>query len=63
MAEWMEKVKNELCITVSGLSDDLNSRSKNRKAEFLEYKNNMESLKNAGKSFYKRIYISWTIDF
>jgi hypothetical protein len=46
----MEKVKNELCITFSGLSDDLSSRSKNRKAEFLEYKNNMESLKNTGKS-------------
>ena len=62
-AEWMEKVKNELSITFSGLSDDLNSRSKNRKTELLEYQNNMENLKSTGKSFCKRKYISLTVDF
>jgi len=59
----MEKVKYELCITFSGLSDDFSSRSKNRKTELLEYQNNTESLKNTGKSYFRRKYISLTIDF
>jgi len=59
----MERVKNELCVTFSGLSDDINTRSKNRKTELLEYQNNMESLKSTGKSCFKRKYISLTINF
>jgi hypothetical protein len=59
----MEKVRNELCITFSGLSDDLNSRSKNRKTEILEYQSNMERLKSTGKSCFKRKYIFLTIRF
>jgi len=59
----MEKVKNELCLTFSGLSDDINLRSKNRKTELLEYQNNMENLKSTGKSYFRRNYISLTIDF
>jgi hypothetical protein len=58
----MEKVKNELCITFSGLSDDINTRSKNRKTDLLEYKNNMENLKSTGENCFIRKYISLTID-
>jgi hypothetical protein len=50
----MGKFRNELHVTYSGLSDDLNSRSRNHKTEILEYQNNMESLKSKGISFFKK---------
>jgi DNA repair exonuclease SbcCD ATPase subunit len=49
-AEQVEKLRNELHVRFTLLSNDLKMQSKNRKALTVEHENNMENLKNARKN-------------